>query len=174
MVECKCTSTFQSFLFLCHDAKFQPEARAQVHGKVILSFLLTLFFFLSREKAPNRYGFVEKVVDGMFVQINSVIICFKFHAFLATFQMSRVFIQSTNPTWKPDDLRMTRVKDEVRGEVLTFKEVTWSTLRIDANALYDVRTLFSIFILFLYLHLCVDMLMQWPAGPLISFFLLLG
>lgn len=93
-----------------------------------------------KEKAPNRYGFVEKVVDGMFVQINSVIISFKFHAFLATFQMSRVFIQSTNPTWKPDDLRMTRVKDEVRGEVLTFKEVTWSTLRIDANALYDEKS----------------------------------
>lgn len=75
----------------------------------------------------------------MFVQINSVIISFKFQAFLATFQMSRLFIQSTNPKWQPDDLRMTRVKDETRGEVLTFKEITWSTLRIDANALYDVR-----------------------------------
>ena len=96
-------------------------------------------FAFYREKAPNRYGFVEKVVDGMFVQINSVIISFKFQAFLATFQMSRLFIQSTTPKWQPDDLRMTRVKDETRGEVLTFKEITWSTLRIDANALYDVR-----------------------------------
>lgn len=94
----------------------------------------------SKEKAPNRYGFVEKVVDGMFVQINSVTISFKFHAFLATFQMSRVLIQSTNPMWKADDLHMTRVKDEARGDVLTFKEVTWSTLRIDANALYDEKS----------------------------------
>lgn len=112
-------------------------------------------------------------MDGMFVQINSVIISFKFHAFLATFQMSRVFIQSTNPTWKPDDLRMTRVKDEVRGEVLTFKEVTWSTLRIDANALYDVRTLFNIFYTVVILApMCghVDAV----AGPLFSVFLLLG
>ena len=77
----------------------------------------------------------------MFVQINSVVISFKFQAFRATFQMSRLYIQSTNPNWKADDLRMTRVKDEARGEVLTFKEVTWSTLRIDANALYDVRDL---------------------------------
>lgn len=74
----------------------------------------------------------------MFVQINSVIISFKFQAFLATFQMSRLFIQSTTPKWQPDDLRMTRVKDETRGEVLTFKEITWTTLRIDANALYNV------------------------------------
>ena len=78
-------------------------------------------------------------MDGMFVQINSVIISFKFQAFLATVQMSRLYIQSTNPTWQADDLPKTRVKDEARGEVLTFKEITWSTLRIDANALYDVR-----------------------------------
>jgi len=75
----------------------------------------------------------------MSVQINSVIISFKFQAFLATFQMSHLFIQSTNPQWHPDDLRMTRVKDDTRGEVLTFKEITWSSLRIVANALYDVR-----------------------------------
>lgn len=99
-------------------------------------------FAFYREKAPNRYGFVEKVVDGMFVQINSVIISFKFQAFLATFQMSRLRIQSATPKWQPDDLRMTRVKDETRGEVLTFKEITWQTLRIDANALYDVRNLY--------------------------------
>lgn len=90
-----------------------------------------------KEKAPNRYGFVEKVVDGMFVQINSVVISFKFQAFLAKFQMSRLVIRSTTPKWQPDDLRLTRVKDETRGEVLTFKEITWQTLRIDANALYN-------------------------------------
>lgn len=103
--------------------------------------ILIILLFLNREKTPNRYGFVEKVVDGMFVQINSVIISFKFQAFLATFQMSRLFIQSTTPKWQPDDLRMTRVKDETRGEVLTFKEITWQTLRIDANALYNVSNI---------------------------------
>lgn len=107
-------------------------------------------FAFYREKAPNRYGFVEKVVDGMFVQINSVIISFKFQAFLATFQMSRLCIQSATPKWQPDDLRMTRVKDEARGEVLTFKEITWQTLRIDANALYDVRNLYK------YMYSCFE------------------
>lgn len=102
-----------------------------------MSWIFLLIF--NREKAPNRYGFVEKVVDGMFVQINSVVISFKFQAFLAKFQMSRLVVQSTTPKWQPDDLRLTRVKDETRGEVLTFKEITWQTLRIDANALYNVR-----------------------------------
>lgn len=102
-----------------------------------MSWIFLLIF--NREKAPNRYGFVEKVVDGMFVQINSVVISFKFQAFLAKFQMSRLVVRSTTPKWQPDDLRLTRVKDETRGEVLTFKEITWQTLRIDANALYNVR-----------------------------------
>lgn len=82
----------------------------------------------------------------MFVQINSVIISFKFQAFLATFQMSRLLIQSITPKWQPDDLRMTRVKDETRGEVLTFKEITWQTLRIDANALYNVSDVYKYYV----------------------------
>ena len=114
-------------------------------------YILGYVVYFCREKAANRYGFVEKVVDGMFVQINSVIISFKFQAFLATFQMSRLFIQSTNPKWEADDLRNTRVKDETRGEVLTFKEITWSTLRIDANALYDVRK----YLLFIFFYKCI-------------------
>lgn len=108
-----------------------------------MSWIFLLIF--NREKAPNRYGFVEKVVDGMFVQINSVVISFKFQAFLAKFQMSRLVVRSTTPKWQPDDLRLTRVKDETRGEVLTFKEITWQTLRIDANALYNVRNVNTIY-----------------------------
>ncbi|EDO43237.1 predicted protein, partial [Nematostella vectensis] len=88
----------------------------------------------SLEKATNQYGFVEKVVDGMYVQINSVLVSFKAPEFSANFQMSRLIVQSTTPDWKPDDLRNTRLKDETKGEVLTFKEITWSTLRIDAFA----------------------------------------
>ncbi|XP_032240732.2 UHRF1-binding protein 1-like [Nematostella vectensis] len=88
----------------------------------------------NKEKATNQYGFVEKVVDGMYVQINSVLVSFKAPEFSANFQMSRLIVQSTTPDWKPDDLRNTRLKDETKGEVLTFKEITWSTLRIDAFA----------------------------------------
>ncbi|KAK3746692.1 hypothetical protein QZH41_018916 [Actinostola sp. cb2023] len=88
----------------------------------------------AKEKPTNRYGFVEKVVDGMFVQMNSVVISFKSLEFQASVQISRLIVESTTPQWKPDDLRSTRIKDEGRGEVLTFKDIHWSTLRIDANA----------------------------------------
>lgn len=40
------------------------------------------------------------------------------------------------PSWKKaSDLRLTRVKDELRGEVMIFKEAEYQTLRIEANAL---------------------------------------
>ena len=52
------------------------------------------------------------------------------------FQLSRIIIQSKTPIWdRGGDLRTTRIKDEVRGEILLFKEAEWQTLRIEANAL---------------------------------------
>ena len=42
---------------------------------------------------------------------------------------------SKTPTWQTGDLRLTRIKDELRGEILIFKEAEWQTLRIEANAL---------------------------------------
>ena len=51
-------------------------------------------------------------------------------------QMSRIVIQSRTPTWeKATDLRMTRIKDELRGQILLFKEAEWQTLRVEANPL---------------------------------------
>lgn len=50
--------------------------------------------------------------------------------------MSRIVVRSKTPKWNvTNDLRNTRVKDETRGEVLTFKEAEWLSLRIEANAL---------------------------------------
>ena len=50
-------------------------------------------------------------------------------------QMSRIVIESKTPTWQKGNLRMTRIKDDARGEILLFKEAEWQTLRIEANAL---------------------------------------
>ena len=50
--------------------------------------------------------------------------------------MSRIVIRSKTPKWNlTDNLRHTRVKDDLRGEVLIFKEAEWLSLRIEANAL---------------------------------------
>lgn len=49
--------------------------------------------------------------------------------------MSRVKVHSVSPTWHATtDLRLTRIKDVSRGEVLIFKEVDWQATRIEAQA----------------------------------------
>jgi hypothetical protein len=48
--------------------------------------------------------------------------------------MSRIVLESKSPTWQKVDLRMTRVKDTDRGELLIFKELSWQTVRIEAKS----------------------------------------
>lgn len=48
--------------------------------------------------------------------------------------MSRIVLESKAPTWQKTDLRMTRVKDTDRGELLIFKELSWQTVRIEAKS----------------------------------------
>ena len=50
-------------------------------------------------------------------------------------QISRIIVSSKTPLWQTGDLRLTRIKDDLRGEILTFKEAEWQTLRIEANAI---------------------------------------
>lgn len=46
----------------------------------------------------GRYGFADKVIDGMTVTVNSVLITFRSHAFHATFQVSACGILTLGPS----------------------------------------------------------------------------
>lgn len=90
-----------------------------------------------KEVKPSKYGFTEKVVDGMYISINTLHVSFVSLGFKASANISRIIIQSTAPDWRQvNNLRDTRIKDDLRGEVLTFKEIKWGTMRIDADASY--------------------------------------
>ncbi|XP_031997646.1 bridge-like lipid transfer protein family member 3A isoform X2 [Hylobates moloch] len=82
----------------------------------------------------SEYGFAEKVVEGMFIIVNSITIKIHSKAFHAAFELWQLQGYSVNPNWQQSDLRLTRITDPRRGEVLTFKEITWQTLRIEADA----------------------------------------
>ncbi|KFM03256.1 UHRF1-binding protein 1, partial [Aptenodytes forsteri] len=82
----------------------------------------------------SEYGFAEKVVEGMFIVVNSITIKIHSKAFHASFELWQLQGYSVNPNWQQSDLRLTRITDPQRGEVLTFKELTWQTLRIEADA----------------------------------------
>lgn len=56
---------------------------------------------------------------------------------LIVLQMSRIMVESKSPTWARCDLRMTRVKDPDRGQLLIFKELEWQTVRIEASSTVD-------------------------------------
>jgi len=83
----------------------------------------------------SAYGFSDKVIDGITVTVNSVILTLVSRVFTASIQISRILVESKSPTWqKQADLRMTRVKDTDKGELLTFKEISWQTVRIEAKS----------------------------------------
>uniref|UniRef100_A0A4W5N848 Bridge-like lipid transfer protein family member 3A n=1 Tax=Hucho hucho TaxID=62062 RepID=A0A4W5N848_9TELE len=83
----------------------------------------------------SEYGFAEKVVEGMSVIINSITIKVQSRAFHASFELWQLQGNSLNPKWQKTDLRYTRITDPKRGEVLTFKEINWQSLRIEADAI---------------------------------------
>ncbi|XP_068603871.1 bridge-like lipid transfer protein family member 3A [Brachionichthys hirsutus] len=83
----------------------------------------------------SEYGFAEKVVEGMSVRINTITIKVQARAFHASFELWQLQGNSLNPKWQRSDLSFTRVTDPKRGEVLTFKEINWQTLRIEADAI---------------------------------------
>ncbi|KAI4898865.1 hypothetical protein NFI96_024168 [Prochilodus magdalenae] len=83
----------------------------------------------------SEYGFAEKVVEGMSVIINSITIKVQARAFHASFELWQLQGYSLNPKWQKTDLRYTRITHPKRGEVLTFKEINWQSLRIEADAI---------------------------------------
>ncbi|XP_060742341.1 UHRF1-binding protein 1-like [Tachysurus vachellii] len=83
----------------------------------------------------SEYGFAEKVVEGISLSVNSIVIRISAKAFNASFELSQLQVYSVNTSWVTSDLRYTRIQDPARGEILTFKEVSWQMIRIEADAI---------------------------------------
>ncbi|XP_077258947.1 bridge-like lipid transfer protein family member 3B isoform X2 [Temnothorax americanus] len=86
---------------------------------------------------PAKYSFIHKVIDGITIAVNTVLVTFKSPAFIASVQMNRIMVESKSATWQRCDLRTTRVKDPDRGQLLIFKELEWQTVRIEAQSTKD-------------------------------------
>lgn len=90
---------------------------------------------IATASGQSEYGFAEKVVEGISVSVNSIIIRIGAKAFNASFELSQLRIYSVNANWEHGDLRFTRIQESQRGEVLTFKEINWQMIRIEADAI---------------------------------------
>ncbi|XP_048468199.1 UHRF1-binding protein 1 isoform X2 [Rhincodon typus] len=91
----------------------------------------------------SEYGFAEKVVEGMSIVVNSIAVKIEAKAFNTSFELWQLQGYSVNPKWQQSDLRFTRITDPERGEVLTFKEINWQTLRIEADAIPGDQSIIS-------------------------------
>ena len=69
----------------------------------------------SSPNVPSKYGFIEKVIDGMRVDIHSIKVNFTDPKFHARMEMADVVIQSTTPDWKPAPLNQTRYLTTLAG-----------------------------------------------------------
>ncbi|CAK8686968.1 unnamed protein product [Clavelina lepadiformis] len=88
----------------------------------------------SASSGDSSYGFIQKVLEGIAVRINSINVNFSSAVFRAEFQLSQLLVYSTDPDGKKADLRFTRILNKAWGQVLTFKKVTWQTMRIVTDA----------------------------------------
>ncbi|XP_015124698.1 UHRF1-binding protein 1-like [Diachasma alloeum] len=85
----------------------------------------------------TKYSFIHKVIDGITIAVNTVTVTFRSPAFIANVQIARITVESKSPAWQRCDLRMTRLKDTDRGQLLIFKEMEWQTVRIEAQSTKD-------------------------------------
>ncbi|CAN9508498.1 unnamed protein product [Ophioblennius macclurei] len=94
---------------------------------------------IATASGQSEYGFAEKVVEGMSLSINSIVIRISAKAFNASFELSQLQVYSVNTSWSLSDLRFTRIQDPQRGEILTFKEISWQMIRIEADAIQSAE-----------------------------------
>ncbi|XP_037316100.2 UHRF1-binding protein 1-like isoform X2 [Pungitius pungitius] len=94
---------------------------------------------IATASGQSEYGFAEKVVEGMSLSINSIVIRISAKAFNASFELSQLQVYSVNTSWSIGDLRFTRIQDPQRGEILTFKEISWQMIRIEADAIQSAE-----------------------------------
>lgn len=94
---------------------------------------------IATASGQSEYGFAEKVVEGLSLSINSIVIRISAKAFNASFELSQLQVYSVNTSWSMSDLRFTRIQDPQRGEILTFKEISWQMIRIEADAIQSAE-----------------------------------
>ena len=85
--------------------------------------------------SPSKYGFTEKVIDGMKVEIRSIIVYFHDPTYRAKLEITDIVIQSTNPQWKPATLTHTRYKNIEEDSVIIYKMCSIGNLKIEGWSL---------------------------------------
>ncbi|CAF5193700.1 unnamed protein product, partial [Rotaria magnacalcarata] len=83
----------------------------------------------------GKYGFTNRVIDGISLTITNLTFAIKAQGFKASIFLPSLEIYSTTPFGKRvDTLKLTRVRNSTRDYILLFKEISWQTARIEASS----------------------------------------
>jgi hypothetical protein len=113
----------------------------------------------------GSYGFIDKCIDAIQLNIDSITVTIKSSKFTANlnvislfclsqtryfiieelivssfslFKMSNIFVYSVTPNWKvTNDIRTTRLKDLDKEEIILFKEISWEICRFEMYNIQD-------------------------------------
>ena len=102
-------------------------------NKFALCVLTLNSFIFSIGSSNSSYGLTEKIIDGMRIEIDSIIVEFSNSAFDAKLEILEVLIQSTTSDWNPAPLPQCRIKNEAEGTVIIYKKATWGSIKLEGN-----------------------------------------
>ncbi|CAF1022643.1 unnamed protein product [Didymodactylos carnosus] len=81
----------------------------------------------------GKYGFTNRVIDGISLTITNLTFTVKLSKFDISIFLPSIDIYSTTPFGKkPDSLKSTRLRNLAKDHIILFKEIAWSSTRIEA------------------------------------------
>ncbi|CAF3619670.1 unnamed protein product [Rotaria sordida] len=83
----------------------------------------------------GKYGFTNRVIDGISLTITNLTFAVKAQAFKASIFLPSLEIYSITPYGKRvDTLKLTRLPNSTKDHILLFKEISWQNARIEASS----------------------------------------
>ncbi|CAF4460629.1 unnamed protein product, partial [Rotaria sp. Silwood2] len=83
----------------------------------------------------GKYGFTNRVIDGISLTITNLTFAVKAQAFKASIFLPSLEIYSITPYGKKvDTLNLTRLRNSTKDHILLFKEISWQNARIEASS----------------------------------------
>ena len=90
-------------------------------------------------RGPTKYGFTEKVIDGMKIEIKLITIDFDDPIFKLNLSIHDIIIQSKTAKWeRAKSLADTRIKNEEEDYVILFKEIKLASIRISGESAQEL------------------------------------
>lgn len=92
-------------------------------------------------RGPTKYGFTEKVIDGMKIEIKLITIDFNDPVFKLNLSIHDIIIQSKTAKWEhAKSLADTRIKNEEEDYVILFKEIKLASIRISGESAQELTS----------------------------------